>query len=299
MSAKEAADFCGIQQTEELPPVRVIEDGDVRTIVEAIFKYNRSVIVRRYYLDKFSSEIRINEKVFWNEKMKMLKLSVPTTVDGEYLGQTAYSTESLLANGEEMVAQKWVMAADRNSAFAVINNGTYGSDYLDGEIRVTMLRAPGYSAGKSDFSVRKPYIMEQDRYSDLIDQGEHSFDFVLKAGERSYMEDNIERSSAVFAEAPSAMSFFPIGCEKDKENTIKPFAVLKGESVTMPVFKKAERGEYFVIRLFNSTFSDKEVTLELPTLGITGQYVLGPCEVKTLKLDPASKTVRETNLVED
>ena len=299
MSAKEAADFCGILQTDELAPVHVIEDGEVRTIVEALFKYNRSVIVRRYYLDKFSSEIKISEKVFWNEKMKMLKLSVPTTVDGEYLGQTAYATESLLTNGEEMVSQKWVMAADRDNAFAVINNGTYGSDYLDGEIRITMLRAPGYSAGKSDFSVRKPYIMEQDRYSDIIDQGEHLFEFILKAGDREYIENNIERSSAVFAEAPCAMSFFPIGCEKEKENTIKPFAVLKGESVTMPVFKKAERGEFFIIRLFNSTFSDKEVTLELPTIGISGNYVLGPCEVKTLKLDPNAKTVRETSLVED
>lgn len=298
LEPKKVAEFCGILATDTLPNVRIIEDGDVRTIVEALFGYDNSVIVRRYYLEKYSKSIKITDKVFWNEKMKMLKLSIPTTIDGEYIGQQAYCKESLLSNGEEMVSQKWVMAADRYNAISVINDGTYGSDYKDGEIRLTLLRAPGYSAGKSDFSVRKPYIMEQDRYSDIIDQGKHEFSFVISAGDREERELNIERETSVIAEAPIAMSFFPHGCEKQYEDTIKPFALLEGEGVVLSVFKKAVKDDCFVTRLFNQTEDVQKVKLNIPSIGFSKDFEIGPQAVSTYKINPFTATISETDLIE-
>ncbi|MBQ9511531.1 MAG: alpha-mannosidase [Clostridia bacterium] len=298
MTPKRAAEFCAIKEADTLTPVHIIEQGEVRTIIEALFEYGNSQIVRRYYLDNFSSSLKITEKVYWNEKTTMLKLSVPTTIDGEYIGQTAYSSEDLLTNGEEMVSQKWNIAADRRYALSVINNGTYGSDYLDGEIRPTLLRSPGYSAGKSDFSVRKPHIMEQDRFSPMIDQGEHDFEFVFCGGDREERFEKIEREAVVMAEAPAAMSFFPIGCEKDKVNSIKPFAELTDDVVTLSVFKKAERGEGYVIRLFNPSDEKRTTTLKLPAADFVGEFTLGAYEIKTVRFDPETGEVKETDLTE-
>lgn len=298
MSPERAAKFCAIKATDVLPPVRIIEQGDVRTVIEALFEFGNSQIVRRYYFEKASESFRITEKVYWNEKMTMLKLSVPTTIDGEYIGQTAYSSEDLLTNGEEMVSQKWNLAADRHYALSVINNGTYGSDYLDGEIRPTLLRAPGYTAGKSDFSVRKPYIMEQDRFSPMIDQGEHDFEFIFCGSRREERLEKIEREALVAAEAPEAMSFFPIGCEDDKADTIKPFATLSDDVITLSVFKKAERGDEFIIRLFNPTDDKRTTTLTLPTIGFSDEYTLSEYELKTVRISLADKTAKEVNLIE-
>lgn len=120
-----------------------------------------------------------------------------------------------------MVSQKWNLVSDGKTALTVVNSSTYGSDYKDGELRITCLRSPGYSAGKSDFSVRKPYIMEQDRFSPFIDQGEHDFTFTVKVGDDSERKAHIERESAVLAEAPMALSFFPTGCAKRKRKYYK------------------------------------------------------------------------------
>jgi hypothetical protein len=40
--------------------------------------------------------------------MKMLKFSIPTTIENaSYVGQQAYGSEKLMTNGDEMVSHKW------------------------------------------------------------------------------------------------------------------------------------------------------------------------------------------------
>ena len=298
MSEERGTAFSGIIDGHKAKSVRIIEDGPVRTIVEAVFEYGDSTMCRRYYLSKNSSEIKVCDKVYWNEKMKMLKISVPTTICGEYIGQAAYGSEKLLTNGEEMVSGKWNLVKDDKFAISVINSSTHGSDCLDGEMRITLLRAPGYSAGKSDFSVRKPYIMEQDRFSPFIDQGEHDFTFVFDAGTAEERLEKIEREANAFAEEPFALSFFPIGCTKDEENTIKPFASLSDGAVTLSAFKKAERGDDFVLRLFNPTNKARTTKLSMPALGLCEEFSLEPFEIATYRVNPETKQIRKTDLTE-
>lgn len=101
-------DFSGVTGAL-LPSVRVIEDGEVRTVVEAMLHYNHSTICQTYKLPKRGTEMEVHLRVYWNEKDKMLKLSVPTTLqDGAYRGQTAFGISELAADGTETVAQRWV-----------------------------------------------------------------------------------------------------------------------------------------------------------------------------------------------
>ena len=93
----------------------------------------------------------------------MLKLSVPTRLGpGRYIGQVAYGTAGLPADGTEAVAQNWVavVSEDRDIALTCINDGSYGSDFADGELRLSLLRSPAYSA---DPAAVGPLI-PQDRY---------------------------------------------------------------------------------------------------------------------------------------
>ena len=136
MPAKEAARFAGVTESE-LDPVRIIEDGPVRTVVEALFKYKHSTICQRYMIPKKSSEFGVEVRVFWAEKDRMLKFSVPTLFQkGKCKGQVAYGVEEFSREGEELVAQKWVgvVSSDRKYALTVINNGTYGFDLSAGQI---------------------------------------------------------------------------------------------------------------------------------------------------------------------
>lgn len=298
MTPEEGTAFSGVISGENIPSVRIIEDGPVRTIVEAVFSYAHSFLCRRYYLPKVGTDFKICDKVYWNEKMTMLKLSVPTIFEKKFIGQTAYGSETLLTNGEEMVSQKWNLISDGENALTVINNGTHGSDCLDGELRITMLRSPGYSAGKSDFSVRKPYIMEQDRFSPFIDQGEHDYEFHITVGTEAERLAHIEREALAIAEKPMALSFFPIGCEAEKENSIKPFALLSDDVITLAVFKKAEKGSESVIRLFNPTGEIRKTTLTLPAIDFAKEFELGKYEIKTVRINLETKTVTDVDLTE-
>lgn len=298
MNADEAAKFSGIIDGGRPRPVRVIEEGDVRVIVEALFKYEHSFIARRYFLPRRGRSFTVAEKVYWNEKMTMLKLSLKTVDAVKFIGQTAYGSENLLLNGDEMVSHKWNVVSDGKTALSVINDGTYGSDFKDSEYRVTLLRSPGYSAGKSDFSVRKPYIMEQDRFSPFIDQGEHDYKFVIGGGDEKERFESIEREAGAFSEAPMALSFFPTGCDKSVENTIKPFASLSDNVITLAVFKKAEKSDDSVIRLFNPTAEPRKTTLTLPAIDFSEEFELGGYEIKTVAMDLKTKKVREVDLME-
>lgn len=294
MNSEEGSRFSGIEDST-IESVRVIEDGEVRVIIETVMKYNNSFICQRYHIPKKGTEIKITSKVYWNEKMKMLKLSIPTTLkDVLFIGQTAYGSESLLTNGEEMVSHKWDTLSDDKHAISIINTGTYGSDCKDGELRITMLRSPGYSAGKSDFSVRNPYIMPQNRFSPFIDQGEHDYEFYFNAGSTDSRMKLIEREALSANEKPMLLSFFPIGSGK------KPIrlANIESEGATISAMKKGIGDNEYIVRLFNPLDKKTNVVINFPIIDNEFSCVLKGNEFKTFILDIVTREVKEADLLE-
>jgi alpha-mannosidase len=294
MDSGEGSRFSGIL-ADDIESVRIIEDGEVRTIIEAVMKYNNSFICQRYYLPKTGTEIKITSKVYWNEKMKMLKLSIPTTLDNvEFTGQTAFGSEKLLTNGDEMVSQKWNVLTNGKHAVSMINTGTYGSDCKDGELRVTMLRSPGYSAGKSDFSVRNPFIMPQDRFSPYIDQGEHDFEFFFNASSVEERMERVEREALVANEKPMLLSFFPTGRGEKPQQLIE---LLTGGTV-ISAMKKGRGDNEYVIRLFNPLSYEIRSDAVLPVIGREFTCNLKGNEFKTFVLNTKTGEIKEADLLE-
>ena len=98
ISTEESTKFTNVKKP--LPAVRVIEDGSVRTVVEAVFGYESSKAVVHYKLNKLTSEMDLKIRVQWAEKAKMLKLAVPANIGAcKYFGQQAYGVEELPTSG--------------------------------------------------------------------------------------------------------------------------------------------------------------------------------------------------------
>ena len=131
-----------------------------------------------------------------------------------------------------------------------------------------------------------------------MDQGEHYYTFVINGGEACARLEKIEREAAALAEAPMALSFFPTGCDKSVEDTIKPFASLSDDVITLAVFKKAEKSGASVIRLFNPTAQERKTTLTLPAIDFTEEFTLGGYEIKTVVIDLKTKQVANADLME-
>lgn len=291
MSEKECGAFAGLP---DLDPVRVIEEGMVRTVVEALFKYNNSNLCMRYKIPRSGAEIEIELRVFWMEKDRMLKLSIPTCFEnGKCRGQVAYGTEEFDRPGEELLAQKWlgVSSPDLDIAFTVINDGTYGFDYEQGEIRLSLLRSPAYSAHPTGDN--SP-LVKQDRFEPRIDQGEHTFTFWINAGSLEDRFSAVDREAMVKNEGIMALCYFPPGRGKQ----VYPGVTLSDPVVQLKALKFAENKPWIIVRLFEPTGKSRDTSLKIPFLNAEYTVSLTGFEIKTIGIDIRSKSMFELNLLE-
>lgn len=289
----EAARISGVLNPA-LPSVRIIEDGAVRTVVEAVLGYGASAAIVHYKLPKKGTAVEIEVRVHWQERDRMLKLSLPTPAhEGLYDGQVAYGIGELPNNGDEAVAQKWVAVVDarRETALSIINDGVYGSDFCHGEARISLLRSPAYAG----HPIGERPIVPQDRYTPRIDQGERLYRFSLNGGTRQDRLNRVDRESLVFNERPMTLSFFPAG----GEGLPQPLAMVSGESVQVTALKRSEEGDDVIVRLFNPTDEAQRTTLKIPPLGVEIAFELAACEVRTYRIDRTTGAYRATNLLEE
>lgn len=199
-SQDEVPEICGVKR-KKLSPVRVIENGDVRTTVEAIYKFNRSFIITQYKIPKDFDEIEINLRAYWFEKDKMLKLTIPTPWnDAKYIYQVMFGREELKDERYEIVSQKWVCAYSptEGNCIACINNGIYGSDFEKGVIRLTLLHSPAYSA----LPFKDRSLVPQDRFTPRMDQGERTFILWLTGGKTLNLLKRIDNMALAHNEKP-------------------------------------------------------------------------------------------------
>ncbi|MFB0566062.1 MAG: glycoside hydrolase family 38 C-terminal domain-containing protein [Candidatus Aminicenantaceae bacterium] len=293
MSEDESAQFAGVPSSI-LKPVRVVEDGPVRTVIEALFKYGNSSLCQKYIFPKRGSEFEVELRVFWNEKDCMLKLSIPTFFkNGTCKGQVAYGVEEFIRTSEELVAQKWigVVSSDKRHALTVINNGTYGFDFGDGELRISLLRSAAYSAdpgGEGDT------VVPPDRFEPRIDQGERLFKFWIKAGSAAKRFSRVDREAIAKNEAPIVISCFP----SSKGRKSFPALIVSDTVVQAITFKMAEEKRWLIIRLFEPTGRKRKTSITIPFLNLSFDVSLAGFEIKTMAADLATKEVFEVDLME-
>lgn len=290
-SPSEAARVSGTRSATIPPAVRIIEDGPVRTVVEAIFEYGVSRLLLTYFLPKAGSELGIEARVFWNEKGKLLKLNVPVAFAGKLHGQVAYGRQELPSNGNEAVAQKWLAVVGEDQAVTCITEGTYAADYADGELRLTLLRSPAYSG----HPIQNRPVVPQDRFVPRIDQGERIFRFWLNGGGTSERLAVIDREALAANEAPFALSFFPNG----GGDPLAPAVTLDGDStILLTALKRAENGDGWIARLFAADGCGGTCRLHVPSLGIDRELRLGAFEILSLRLASRGR-IETVNLIEE
>ncbi|MDP8207079.1 MAG: glycoside hydrolase family 38 C-terminal domain-containing protein [Candidatus Electryonea clarkiae] len=294
MTPIESAEFAGVP-VGRLEPVRIIEEGDIRTIVEALFKYNNSTLCLRYKIPKKGNEIEIEVRVFWMEKDKMLKLSIPTEMGNcRCKGQVAYGTEDFNRPGDELVAQRWValFSPDEKNALSIINDRTYGFDFKDGELRLSLLRSPAYSGHPVE---GVEHIVPDDRFEPRIDQGEHIFHFWMNAGEAGERLSSIDREAMIKNEPGMVLCCYPPGSGKKA----LPGIILSNPVIQLAAFKMAENKDKLIIRLFEPIGKPGTTIITIPYLDIEFEITLSSFEIKTISVDIPSKSYSEVDLLEN
>lgn len=268
MSDKDANSFIGYPE-EKISNVRIIEDGDVRTRVQALFSYNRSVALVVYTIPKHAAYIDVNITIFSSEINKMLKYRLNTSLCGTPFGETAFGSQELPCDESEAVFHKWCGIKEENTGLYVLNTGTYGGSFTESTIKLSLLRTPVYSGHSID---ERP-IAPHDRYKNHIDTGERSFSFRITA------DENIDRQAQIFNEAPYALSFFPSGDGKKPETAL----TLDNPQIIMSSLKK--KNDKYIITAYNTSDSENNAIITLPALDKKIETKFNKHELKIIEID--------------
>ena len=200
----------------------------------------------------------------------MIRLHFPIKPRAEKLfGDTAFGTDELFTDGRENVAQKFVYIKSGNEYFAVINDGTYGSCFVDGTFCQSLLRSAAYCA----HPLPDRPLLSTDRYTERIDMGKRSFSFRIFGGKDP---DCIPKLAQEFAEKPFALNLFPLGDNNKAYKTVR----LSNDNIILVTLKKSEEENGFIIRLQNN--SSKEQYSSIKIFDIEKELHFLKYEVKTL-----------------
>ncbi|MBQ9354047.1 MAG: hypothetical protein IJT84_00005, partial [Clostridia bacterium] len=248
--------------------IRVIENGEVRTKIQADFEWNNSYALVTYIFSKNSKYFDIDVKMLTNDENIIFKLIIDTTLskDSKALGQTMFGTEVLRESGKEVVFQKWCGLKDKFVNFNVINCGTYGGSFNGSVIGISLLRTPVYSAHPVDYNGVE--LAPDNRIYNHIDMGERNFSFRIVTD-----EEFIDFEAEIFNLQPYILSFFPSGVGEIRETPI----VLDNKSIIQSAYK--EERNSLLIRFFNTSFENQCVTVKFNDTNFN--IAFKPFEVKT------------------
>lgn len=273
----------------ELEPVHIIEDGAVRTVAEAVFGYESSYAVIKYCLNE-KGELKLDVRINWSEKQKLLRLNVPTLIKNSVcIGEQPYGEEALKDDYEENVSQRYIAVSDGKDCLLAVNNGIYGScfDSESGTLKYTLLRSPSYCA----HPVNDRKVMPEDRYMPYIEQGERDFSFLFTGGNSELLRPHASRIAQHFNMKPMSLSFYPTGTKQKPQSPVRLYGT---DVITVNAIKTAEKNDGYIVRLFNPTDSAQSCRLSFGNAEIALQF--GVYEIKTVRFD--GESLFETDLME-
>jgi len=288
-------------------PIRVVEHGCVRTIVEAVFVADESAIIRRYILSHRQRYLEVRDRIFWNQKDSILKIALPLAFNArETIAETPYSAISrTVPTGHiERCNQRWVAAvgsqtrSDERRCVAVLSDCSYAHSLHNNTLYVSILRSPIYSAASMKVDVQA----HRDRYWPRQDQGEHQVTYRILF-ETRFDEVRISRLAQVMNIPPTCLSHNPPGEPGGlhlSENAM-PFVTVSPGHVQVACLKKAEDREALVVRLWQQRGRRTRVTLRIAGGSNPLRTTIPPYGLKTLLVRRKGSRLiaAEANLIED
>lgn len=257
-------------------PVRIVEDGPVRMIVEVEFVWKNSRIIQSYLLPKSGTGFEIKQHIIWNEADTMLKLEIPSVIEGTYIGQGMFGHGELAQDGTECVSQKWCGLFDSHHGLTIANTGVYGSHCKGNTISLSLLRSPGYAC----HPIEDRKLIHEERFIPRMDQGEHDLHFAICGGSAEERHWKVDFEAQVLNETPVIFSAFPSGSGSLPKQTI----TLSDPSVQLSAmyYDKAKNG--YVVRFWNTLAHANQVTVNMPLWGIQQEIKLNAFQFKTYRI---------------
>lgn len=276
--------------------VRLLEQGPVKSVIRVESVFGSSRVTQDIALYAELDHIEVAVTVDWHEHFSVLKLGFPLNVFfSTATFEIPYGIIERPANGNEVPAQSWVDLTGigrndgRRMGVSLLNDGKYSLDVTEHEIHLTVLRSPIYAH-------HDPYVPEEDRQYDFIDQGVQRFNYWLLPHGGGWQEAETPRRAAELNQRPV------VQVETYHPGPLPPtdsYLHVEGDGVIVSALKRAEDGDGVIVRCCETNGRESNARIVLEAWDRAIDVELRPTELKTFLVpyDP-DQPVREVNLIE-
>jgi alpha-mannosidase len=284
-----------IGQFEAGGGVTLLESGPVRQTVRVCSRWGNSTVTLDHTLYADDKQVYLTMTVEWHEQLKMLKLAFPLNLTHpQSTASIPYGSIQRADDGGEEPCQSWVDVTGtvdgRPRGIALLNDGKYGYDVLDGELRMSILRSPVYA-------FHTPRQVEPGVTYHYTDQGLQVVHMALVPHAGTYVDGDIVRRA-------ESLNAPPIVSEVDAHDGPWPAAASLVEcapaNVVLTVVKLAEDADDLILRGYETAGLETtaEIRLGWGAARAHWQVTWGPHEIKTLRLDKRATAPVQVNMLE-
>jgi alpha-mannosidase len=262
--------------------VSIVEQGPVRCMVRSRTCYGDSVLTQEFVLYEDADQLRVEVKIDWREKHKILKLAFPVAVtDPRSFYEIPFGMIERPCNGEEEPGLNWIAVCGKSDGkpcgLTLLNDGKYSFSVQGGALYA------------DHGGIRR----DEEEY-DYLDQGIQPFIYALKpfTGKtppalvvRAGMELNTEFETVheSYHGGPLPRCASHLGVSAD--------------NIIVTAVKRAEDNDGYILRACETEGRRMEARIECALLKTPLPLAFAPFEVKTVKIGDDG-SIRETDLLE-
>lgn len=274
--------------------VRLMESGPLRARLRAISRYNRSTLVQDFILYRDRSLVEVHARLDWQERTKMLKLSFPVNVASPAATwEIPYGTLTRPADGQEAVGQAWMDLTGTTGmgngqyGVSILNDCKYASDIKGCEMRLTVANSSIYA---------DHFAKGRSAQAEVMDQGVQEFRYMIVPHIGSWRDaETVKRAWELNTNPIQVAETYHRGPLPQHMSGIR----ISCGNVIASAFKRAEDGNGYILRCYETSGQEAEAAIELPLLGRKWMAHFGGCEIKTYFIsDDPGADVCEKNLLE-
>jgi alpha-mannosidase len=224
----------------------------------------------------------------------MLKFSFPVNVaNPRSTYEIAYGNIVRATNGDENPGQRWIDVSGTTGSgeysLSVINDAKYGYSVLANDMRISVTRGAAYAN-------HQPKVLEANVEHLWQDQGVQTFRMLLVPHHGDWRQAAMPRTAEDFT-SPVPVIFQ--GIHPGSRPQSASFLAVNAPNIVVSAIKKSESGDDLIVRCYETNGQPTRASLNLlySKRHWTGQF--RPYEIKTIRIDSHTGSIREVNALEE
>ena len=276
------------------PVIKVLENGPLRAMVRLSTTYGNSSLAIDWILYAGSRNLEARVSLDWHEHLKMLKFSFPLNAEWPVATyEIPYGYISRPTSGDEEPGQRWIDLAGtvNGSAYGltIINDAKYGYSVNANDLRISVARSAVYAH-------HIPRVLDMKAEHIWQDQGIQTFRMMLVPHKDNWQDAFIPRITDHFV-APPVLIYQ--GIHKGSLPGADSFLEVDAKNVIISSAKLAESNDDIILRCIETAGRKITANVNLKFARLSWKGSFRPCEIKTLRLNRQTGTIKEVNLLEE